>query len=71
MKWLAGRISEWGFDELTERTMREEHEAFAARAVEALAARPYGVPGASFVSWRGLPSGVARRWSRNYGRRRS
>jgi hypothetical protein len=24
-------------------------------------ARPYGVPGASLVSWRGLPSGVARR----------
>src|SRR6188472_497491 len=23
-------------------------------------ARPYGVPGASLVSWRGLPSGVAR-----------
>src|SRR5439155_25804494 len=24
-------------------------------------ARPYGVPGASLVSWRGLPSGLARR----------
>jgi hypothetical protein len=33
-------------------------------------ARPYGVSGASLVSWRGLPSGLARRWSRNYGRRR-
>ena len=28
---------------------------------EAAWARPYGVPGASLVSWRGLPSGVARR----------
>ena len=33
-------------------------KAFLAAGV---LARPYGVPGASLVSWRGLPSGLARR----------
>jgi hypothetical protein len=45
---------------------REEGRAGArhkpeSEADDALWARPYGVPGASLVSWRGLPSGLARR----------
>ena len=42
--------------------MHRRHCAERTRLDQALAwARPYGVPGASLVSWRGLPSGVARR----------
>jgi hypothetical protein len=37
------------------------HDSDPLRTSAIACARPYGVPGASLVSWRGLPSGVARR----------
>ena len=55
---------------LTDSSRREFHQPRSPNqaqvppspSTEALAcARPYGVPGASLVSWRGLPSGLARR----------
>lgn len=36
---LAGRTSEWGLDESTEKAMRAGHEAFVAQALEQLSAR--------------------------------
>jgi aminoglycoside phosphotransferase (APT) family kinase protein len=36
---LAGRTSEWGLDEVTERAMRAGHEAFVARALDELSSR--------------------------------
>ena len=36
---LAGRTSEWGLDEITEKAMRAGHEAFVAHALEQLSSR--------------------------------
>jgi aminoglycoside phosphotransferase (APT) family kinase protein len=36
---LAGRVAEWGLDDVTEQAMRAGHEAFVAQALEALSAR--------------------------------
>ena len=40
---------------------RHSRASCGSEAEKLRCARPYGVPGASLVSWRGLPSGVARR----------